>query len=139
MQWKNATAVSSANVRGVVTLAAVFLLPEMTPDREFLQFLAFVIVVATLVGGLALPLLVRRLHLPPPNAAQEQMERETLMAEAHAAGLARPSWRRGEADEERVVSQFRANATLISDSLEHPAADPSSESFLRPTPASGAT
>ncbi|WP_159603994.1 cation:proton antiporter [Agromyces humi] len=130
VQWKNAVVIAAANVRGVVTLAAVFLLPEMTPDREFLQFLAFVIVVATLVSGLALPVLVRRLHLPPPNAAQEQMERETLMAEAHAAGLGRLELEIGEADEERVVSQLRANATLISDSLEHPAADPSSESFL---------
>lgn len=130
VQWKNAVVIAAANVRGVVTLAAVFLLPEMTPDREFLQFVAFVIVVATLVSGLALPLLVRRLHLPPPNAAQEQMERETLMAEAHAAGLARLELETGEADEERVVSQLRANATLISDSLAHPVADPSSESFL---------
>ena len=51
VEWRNAIAVAVASVRGVVTLAAVFLLPLDTPDREFLQFLAFVVVVGTLHGG----------------------------------------------------------------------------------------
>ena len=45
--WRNGIAVSAAGVRGVVTLAAVFLLPPETPSREYLQFLAFVVVVAS--------------------------------------------------------------------------------------------
>ncbi len=43
--WRTAFAISFAGVRGVVTLAAVFLLPPRTPQVGFLQLAAFVIVV----------------------------------------------------------------------------------------------
>ncbi|MBM7503688.1 CPA1 family monovalent cation:H+ antiporter [Agromyces aurantiacus] len=130
VQWRNAVAVAAANVRGVVTLAAVFLLPPDTPYRDFLQFLAFVVVVATLLGGLALPTLVRRLRLPPPNREQERMEWQGLMVEAQAAGLAELNASVTDADEERVVSQLRAGSTLIAESIERRAMDLESESLL---------
>lgn len=87
--WPTAIGVSFAGIRGVVTLAAAFLLPEETPQRAFLQFLAFVVVAGTLVEGLALPRLVRALRLPPPNEMQEHVEKQMLLAEAQTAGLAR--------------------------------------------------
>src|SRR4051812_14191850 len=62
--WNNGAGVAVSGIRGVVTLAAVFLLPEQTPYRGFLQFLAFVVIAATLLGGLALPAVIRRLKLP---------------------------------------------------------------------------
>lgn len=130
VEWRNAVAVAAAGVRGVVTLAAVFLLPPDTPDREFLQFLAFVVVVATLLGGLTLPTLVRWLRLPQPNRAQERMEWQVLMAEAQAAGLARLDAEVTDADEKRVVSQLRVNSTLIADSIEGGSADLGTESLL---------
>ncbi|MGW9182552.1 Na+/H+ antiporter [Agromyces sp. NPDC055661] len=130
VQWRNAIAIAAASVRGVVTLAAVFLLPPDTPDREFLQFLAFVVVVGTLLGGLALPTIVRWLKLPPPNRDQERMEWQVLMAEAQAAGLARLDAEVTDADEERVVSQLRVNATLIAESIERRSVDLESESLL---------
>ena len=58
-------------MRGVVTLAAVFLLPAETPQRALLSLAAFVVVAGTLlIQGLSLPWLVRRLRLPgrtPPR------------------------------------------------------------------------
>ena len=130
VQWRNAIAIGAASVRGVVTLAAVFLLPADTPDREFLQFLAFVVVVGTLLGGLALSTIVRWLKLPPPNREQERMEWQLLMAEAQAAGLARLEAEVTDADEERVVSQLRVNSTLIAESIERRSVDLDSESLL---------
>ncbi|WP_229733008.1 cation:proton antiporter [Conyzicola nivalis] len=135
VRFKNALVISVIGVRGVVTLAAVFLLPAETPNREFLQFLAFVVVVVTLLGSLALPPLIRLLHLPPPDIEQERVEWQTLMAEARAAGLARLEAAVTEADEERVVSQLRGNAALTAESiarhLETPDLDSLLESYAR--------
>lgn len=130
VQWRNAVVIAAANVRGVVTLAAVFLLPSVTPYREFLQFLAFVVVVGTLLGGLTLPALVRRLQLPPPDRERERMQWQLLMAEAQRAGLDALDEAVTDADEERVVSQLRVNATLISDSMERRASQLDSESLI---------
>lgn len=116
--WGNGVAVASAGVRGVVTLAAVFLLPPETPDREYLQFLAFVVVVASLLGGLALPWIVRRLHLPAPSLTQELTERRLLMAEARAAGIRRLDQEVTPADERRIIERLRADAVFLGETLE---------------------
>ncbi|MEJ3406059.1 Na+/H+ antiporter [Rathayibacter sp. YIM 133350] len=121
--WKNAIAVSSAGIRGVVTLVAVFLLPEETPQRAFLQFLAFVVVVGTLLEGLALPAILRALKLPSPNYDQEYMERALLMAEAEEAGIARLEEERSDADDGDVIETLRANAAFHSRSVQLPTPD----------------
>jgi CPA1 family monovalent cation:H+ antiporter len=104
----------------VVTLAAVFLLPPETPDREFLQFLAFIVVVGTLLEGLALPWVIRRLKLPPPNFAQESGEMQRLLAEAQTAGLARLEQEVTGDEDERVLERLRINAVFLADALENP-------------------
>lgn len=121
--WPTGIAVSFAGIRGVVTLAAVFLLPESTPHREFLQFLAFVVVVATLLEGLALPWVIRRLKLPPPDFAQEAGEMERLLAEAQAAGLEHLESRVTGQEDERVIERLRVNAVFLSEALENPVPD----------------
>ncbi|MGA1838869.1 cation:proton antiporter [Herbiconiux sp. 11R-BC] len=121
--WRNGIAVSVAGIRGVVTLAAVFLLPVETPGRAFIQFLAFVIVVGTLLGGALLPFVIRRLRLPPPNFSQEMTEVHMLMAEAQNVGLARLDEEVTDADEQRVVDRLRVNARFLSDALENPPGD----------------
>jgi monovalent cation/hydrogen antiporter len=117
--WRNAIVVGLAGVRGVVTLAAVFLLPEQTPAREFLQFLAFVVVVASLIGGLALPGIIRALRLPAPNYMQETTERQQLMAEARRAGILRLDELVTVDDEARVVERLRQDAAFLSDTLDN--------------------
>ncbi|QNE36072.1 Na+/H+ antiporter [Leifsonia shinshuensis] len=121
--WPTGIAVSFAGIRGVVTLAAVFLLPESTPHREFLQFLAFVVVVATLLEGLALPWVIRRLKLPPPDFAQEAGEMERLLAEAQAAGLEHLESQVTGKEDERVIERLRVNAVFLSEALENPVPD----------------
>jgi Na+/H+ antiporter len=130
--WKTAVAISSAGIRGVVTLAAVFLLPRGTPERELLQFLAFVVVAGTLVEGLALPWIIRRLRLPPPNSSQEMMEKHNLLIEAQAAGLSSLEAELGDANEvdDSVVTRLRINAEFLSRAISTEAPD-----GAEPTPA----
>jgi len=119
--WRVGAAVSFAGIRGVVTLAAVFLLPEETPARAFLQFLAFVVVAGTLAEGLALPWVIRLLRLPSPDFKQEMMETHILLAEAQAAGLAQLELEPTDHIEERVLSRLRTNAKFLNDALQNPA------------------
>lgn len=121
--WQTGIAVSFAGIRGVVTLAAVFLLPEETPHREFLQLLAFVVVVATLLEGLALPWVIRRLRLPPPDFAQEASEMQRLLAEAQSAGLEHLESQVTGDEDDRVIERLRINAVFLSDALENPTPD----------------
>ena len=121
--WRTGVAVSFAGMRGVVTLAAVFLLPPETPQRELLQLLAFVVVVGTLLQGLALPWIIRRLRLPPPDRSQERVEAEMLLAEAQTAGLARLDAEVTDADEDRVIGRLRTNARFLANALDNPAPD----------------
>lgn len=116
--WRNGVAVSSAGVRGVVTLAAVFLLPPETPMREYLQFLAFVVVVASLLGGLALPPIIRALKLPRPSFAQEITERRLLMAEARQAGIDLLESQEVSDEEQRVADLLRTDAGFLGETLE---------------------
>jgi CPA1 family monovalent cation:H+ antiporter len=121
--WPTGIAVSFAGIRGVVTLAAVFLLPPQTPHREFLQFLAFVVVVVTLLEGLALPWIIRRLRLPPPDFAQEAGEMQRLLAEAQTAGLEHLESQVTGDEDDRVLERLRINAAFLSDALENPTPD----------------
>ncbi|GAA1932063.1 Na+/H+ antiporter [Microbacterium aoyamense] len=121
--WGNGVAVASAGVRGVVTLAAVFLLPAETPGREYLQFLAFVVVVASLLGGLALPRIIRTLHLPRPNPTQELIERRMLTAEAQAAGLERLDREITPQVDTRTVDQLRRDSGFLGETLDTFGAD----------------
>ncbi|NQX16800.1 cation:proton antiporter [Rathayibacter sp. VKM Ac-2857] len=133
--WPTALGVSVAGIRGVVTLAAAFLLPEETPQRAFLQFLAFVVVASTLVQGLALPRVLRLLKLPAPNEQQEHVEKQMLLAEAQSAGLARLDQEPQDGVEERVLDRLRRNAVFLADALENPpeaeGAEPLTHSYNR--------
>ena len=122
LRWKNAAVISTANVRGVVTLAAIFLLPPETPGRELLQLVAFVVVVISLLTGLVLPSLIRALHFGAPESAQEFTDWQLLMARAQECGLRCLEDEVTDKDHRRVVDQLRINATLISESIEYQAA-----------------
>jgi CPA1 family monovalent cation:H+ antiporter len=123
--WRTGTAVSFAGIRGVVTLTAAFLLPAQTPGREYLQLLAFAVVVGTLIEGLGLPRIIRLLKLPRPDLRQEISERNRLLAEAQAAGLARLELELTEDVEERVVARLRTNALFLADAIDNPAPEDS--------------
>ncbi|MGI5220847.1 Na+/H+ antiporter [Nocardia sp. CA-290969] len=81
--------VSWAGMRGVVTLAAVLLLPADTPQLPVLKLLALVVVAGTLLlQGTSLPWLVRRLRLRAPSRAEDALQKATLLSRASTAGLA---------------------------------------------------
>jgi Na+/H+ antiporter len=87
---RNIVVLGWAGMRGVVTLAAAFVIPTQTAYREVLLLIAFTVVAGTLfIQGLSLPWLVRRLGLQPPNAADDALARATLLQQASAAGFAR--------------------------------------------------
>ena len=78
-----------AGMRGVVTLAAAFVIPTSMPHREVLLLAAFTVVAGTLFGqGLTLPAVARRLHVTGPDPAEDALARATLLQQASQAGLA---------------------------------------------------
>jgi monovalent cation/hydrogen antiporter len=90
--WQHTLIVAWTGMRGAVSLAAALALPLTVdaggpfPDRELIIFLAFSVILATLVGqGLTLPLLIKALRL---DEADETLELEELEARLQAADAA---------------------------------------------------
>ncbi|HEX2503175.1 MAG TPA: cation:proton antiporter, partial [Miltoncostaeaceae bacterium] len=111
--WSTGAVVSWAGMRGVVTLAAAFLLPEETPQRAVLQLAAFVVVAGTLLlQGSTLPWLVARLRLPAPSPAEDALQAAALISKASRAGLDRLEEVRSPDDPEEVLRQLRERAEL---------------------------
>ena len=78
-----------AGMRGVVTLAAAFVIPVETPHRDVLLLAAFTVTAGTLfLQGLTLPWLARRLRIPGPDPAADALARANLLTQASQAGLA---------------------------------------------------
>jgi CPA1 family monovalent cation:H+ antiporter len=86
--WTYTFILGWAGMRGVVTLAAAFLIPEDTPHREVLLLIAFTVVAGTLfLQGLSLPMLARRLRVPSPDPMEDALARATLLQQASKAGF----------------------------------------------------
>ncbi|GAA3614211.1 Na+/H+ antiporter [Marihabitans asiaticum] len=87
---RQALLVGWAGMRGVVTLAAAYIIPTSTPHREVLLVIAFTVVAGTLfVQGLTLPWLTRTLRVPAPDPRSDALARATLLHQAEQAGLRR--------------------------------------------------
>jgi Na+/H+ antiporter len=81
--------VAWTGMRGVVTLAAVFLLPPSVPEREVLVLIAFVVTVGTLmIQGLTIPMLVRVLDVPGPDVHEDHLQEATIYQSVTDAGKA---------------------------------------------------
>ena len=77
--------VSWAGMRGVVTLAAVFVLPEALQHREVLVLVAMVVVGGTLLlQGSTLPWLVRRLRGEGPDPREDALQQASVLQSAVA-------------------------------------------------------
>ncbi len=86
--WQHPAVVSWAGMRGVVTLAAAFVLPESVPHREVLIMVALVVTAGTLlIQGFTLPGLVRTLGLRGPDMREDTLQEAALLQEATKAGL----------------------------------------------------
>ena len=86
--WTFTLVLGWAGMRGVVTLAAAFLIPEDTEHREVLLLIAFTVVAGTLfIQGASLPWLARRLQVPAPDPMDDALARATLLQQASKAGF----------------------------------------------------
>jgi CPA1 family monovalent cation:H+ antiporter len=116
--WTHAAFVSWNGMRGAVTIAAALLIPLRTdggaplPGRDLIVFLAFAVVLATLlVQGLSLPAVIRALRLEEDDGGAEAEEALARVRAAEAA-LARLDELEGEAwvlddTAERVRGAYR--------------------------------
>jgi len=87
--FRTGLVLSWAGMRGVVTLAAAFLLPLTTPHRETLVFLALVVTIGTLlIQGLTLPSLARWLDVHGPDPREDALQTATVLQRAVARGNA---------------------------------------------------
>jgi monovalent cation/hydrogen antiporter len=86
--WQYTFILGWAGMRGVVTLAAAFVIPRDMDHREILLLIAFTVVAGTLfLQGLTLPWLARRLEVPPPDPMDDALARATLLQQASKAGF----------------------------------------------------
>ena len=87
--WTYTFLLGWAGMRGVVTLAAAFVIPPETPYRDVLLLVAFAVTAGTLfLQGLTLPWFARRLRVPSPDAGADALARANLLHQASQAGLA---------------------------------------------------
>jgi CPA1 family monovalent cation:H+ antiporter len=85
--WRETLVVGWCGPRGVVSLAIALSLPLSTPDRGALQFIAFGVILVTLVGqGITLPPLVRVLHIGVDSSEERQEVRARAIAARAALG-----------------------------------------------------
>ena len=134
--WSHAALVSWAGMRGVVTLAAAFVLPEETPHRDVLVLAAFAVVGGTLLlNGTTLPWLVRRLDLAGPDPAEDALEEAALLSKATRAGLARLEELKTEGDDPTVIERLEERARTRADAawerLGAPSADETPSELYR--------
>jgi CPA1 family monovalent cation:H+ antiporter len=88
--WTFTAVLGWAGMRGVVTLAAAFVIPEDTRYREVLLLMAFTVTAGTLfLQGMSLPWAARRLRVPSPDPAEDALARATLLQQASKAALHR--------------------------------------------------
>ena len=87
--WTHTAIVSWAGTRGVVTLAAAFVLPASTPHREVLVLAAMVVTAGTLLlQGISLPWLARKLDVRGPDPREDVLQEATVLQASVTAGLA---------------------------------------------------
>jgi CPA1 family monovalent cation:H+ antiporter len=106
--WQYVAIVGWSGMRGVVSLAAAFALPlalptgRPFPGRDYILFVAFSVILVTLVlQGLTLPLLIRKLHVPRDVETDE--EERLARLEANKAAL-------GWIEDARAKSKFSPDA-----------------------------
>ena len=116
--WRVNAVVGWSGMRGVVTLAAAFLLPTHTPQRALLTFAAFTVVAGSLLlQGLSLPWLVRRMRLRGPDPAEDALQAAGLVDRASRAGLAVLDEVRTDDDPPEVVNQLQQRARSRSNQI----------------------
>jgi monovalent cation/hydrogen antiporter len=136
--WRYTMVLGWAGMRGVVTLAAAFAIPESFAFRETLVLTALVVAAGTLVvQGSTLPWLVRRLRLSAPDPREDALARAALFEKATAAGLERLESHVGEDDPFDTMDELRRRAAQRNTAAwerlggTHPDVETPSEAYAR--------
>jgi len=107
--WRNGIVLSWAGMRGVVTLAAVLLLPTDTPYREVLIFVALAVVVGTLlIQGLTLPAVARALDVHGPDPREDALQTASVLEHAVTKGNEELERLTDDNTPPQIVDQLRA-------------------------------
>lgn len=107
-RWSETMIIGWAGMRGVVTLAAAFLLPSHTPHRPVLIFVAMTVTAGTLLlQGLTLPILARKSSLRGPTPRDDALQSASVLQSASSVALQRLSDVRAPGTPEDVVQQIR--------------------------------
>ncbi|HEX6343834.1 Na+/H+ antiporter [Umezawaea sp.] len=115
--WRYSAVISWAGMRGVVTLAAAFILPTDTPQRAVLVLAAFVVVAGTLsLQGMTLPPLIRRLRLPRPDPAEDALQEAAVLHDMTRAALVKLEEIQTPDDPPEIVQRLRDQMRNRSDS-----------------------
>ncbi|MEU0336227.1 Na+/H+ antiporter [Streptomyces sp. NPDC006193] len=92
VSWRETVVMWWSGMRGVASVALVLAIPLRTedgsafPQRDVLVFIAFAVIIATLVvQGLTLPWLVRRLGVRADSEREKEFEKELAVRAAKAA------------------------------------------------------
>jgi CPA1 family monovalent cation:H+ antiporter len=119
--WQYPALLSWAGLRGAVSLAAALALPltvaggDSFPQRSYIIYLAFCVILATLVGqGLTLPAVIRGLRLEDDGTSEKEETKARIHAAEAALGrleeLAGEDWvREDTAERMRGLYRFRAS------------------------------
>jgi CPA1 family monovalent cation:H+ antiporter len=135
--WRSTLIVGWAGMRGVVSLAAALSIPLTVgpfrfPERDLIIFLAFAVILVTLVGqGLTLPILVRAIGMrdtDDPSAREETHARE---AAVRAAVQRIEALEREWPEHRELVDQLRAQYDHRLRHLEDPRAEGPSDEVER--------
>ncbi|SDT03188.1 Na+/H+ antiporter [Microlunatus soli] len=97
-----------AGMRGVVTLAAAFVLPESIRYRPVLVFAAMVVTAGSLLlQGLTLPALARRTGLRGPDAREDALQAASVLQKSSRAALSRLDEITEDTDSAETLLQLR--------------------------------
>ena len=119
--WQHPTLIGWAGLRGAVSLAAALALPltidtgEPFPQRSYIIYIAFCVIMATLVlQGLTLPAVIRLLRLEDDGISDKEETKARIHAAEAALGrleeLAGEDWVRPDtAERMRGAYRFRAS------------------------------
>ncbi len=107
--YRNGAVLSWSGMRGVVTLAAVLLIPEDAPYREVLVFVALAVVVGTLlIQGLSLPALAKALGVRGPDPREDALQQASVLERATAKGNEELDRLADDGTPPQIIDQLRA-------------------------------
>ncbi|WP_188897257.1 Na+/H+ antiporter [Microlunatus endophyticus] len=110
--WAQSAIIGWAGMRGVVTLATAFVLPQQTPYRSVLVFAAMVVTVGSLLlQGFTLPAFARRAGLHGPDPREDALQAASVLESSSRVALETLEEIRRPSDAEDTIEQLRYRIT----------------------------